>query len=224
LVGYTNAGKSTLLNRIAGADVYVADQLFATLDPTTRRIDLPGGAIALLSDTVGFIQKLPTELIAAFRATLEEISEADLLLHVIDVTHSSVHAQAEAVLDTLKEIDADHIPVISVLNKIDKFNNSENAQDALSEFADAVAISALTGQGIDNLRNTIHNKLFEAYISIRVRIPYKEGALIAIFHEQGQIEHIEHMRIGVVIHGRLPGRLVSQFRPYIADDMIMDEN
>jgi len=224
MVGYTNAGKSTLLNRLAGADVYVADQLFATLDPTTRRIELPGGTIALLSDTVGFIQKLPTELIAAFRATLEEISEADLLLHVIDITHPSVHAQAEVVLDTLVEIQADHIPVISVLNKIDKLNNSIGARDALSEFADAVAISALSGEGIKDLLDAIHDRLIKAYVSIRIQIPYQEGALIGIFHEQGQIEKIEHTRTGVTIEGRLPGRLVTRFLPYIADEMIMDEN
>ena len=120
LVGYTNAGKSTLLNRLAQADVYVADQLFATLDPTTRRVELPGGHTALFTDTVGFIQKLPTELVAAFRATLEEISEADLLLHVIDGTHANARAQAEAVHQTLAEIEADHIPILTVLNKIDR--------------------------------------------------------------------------------------------------------
>jgi GTP-binding protein HflX len=224
LVGYTNAGKSTLLNRLAGADVYVADQLFATLDPTTRRVDLPGGTVALLSDTVGFIQKLPTELIAAFRATLEEISEADLLLHIIDVTHPNANAQAEAVLETLKEIEAGHIPVLSVLNKIDKLNDSTRAQDALNEFDDAVAISARTGEGIDALLFAIHRKLFEAYETIRVRIPYKEGALIAVFHEQGQVENVEHTRTGVVMDGRLPGRLVAQFRPFEFNEMNVDGN
>ncbi len=113
LVGYTNAGKSTLLNHLAEADVYVADQLFATLDPTTRRVELPGGHLALFTDTVGFIQKLPTALVAAFHATLEEIAEADLLLHVVDVTHQNAHAQAEAVYQTLEEIEAAHIPILS---------------------------------------------------------------------------------------------------------------
>ena len=110
LVGYTNAGKSTLLNRLAKAGVYVADQLFATLDPTTRRVQLPGGHLALFTDTVGFIQKLPTQLVAAFRATLEEISDADLLVHVVDITHPNALAQAEAVHQTLKEIDAAEHP------------------------------------------------------------------------------------------------------------------
>src|SRR5512133_3978249 len=120
LVGYTNAGKSTLLNRLAKADVFVANQLFATLDPTTRRVELPQGHVALLTDTVGFIQKLPTQLVAAFRATLEEIAEADLLLHIVDASHANAREQIKAVEMTLGEIDAGHIPVVLVLNKVDR--------------------------------------------------------------------------------------------------------
>jgi GTP-binding protein HflX len=224
LVGYTNAGKSTLLNRLTEADVYVADQLFATLDPTTRRIDLPGGTTALISDTVGFIQKLPTELIAAFRATLEEISEADLLLHVVDVSHPSAKLQAQAVLETLKEIEADHIPLLTVLNKIDRLNDSQAAKASLAGFDDTVAISAMTGEGIDLLLLNIHRKLFEAFEAISVRIPYSEGGLIAIFHEQGQVEQVEHTREGVVIVGRLPGRLVAHFRPFIFTEIPFSGN
>ena len=148
LVGYTNAGKSTLLNHLSGAEIYVADQLFATLDPTTRRVEFPGGKIALFTDTVGFIQKLPTTLVAAFRATLEEIAEADLLLHVVDVTHVNAHAQAKAVYQTLEDIEADHIPVLVALNKIDLLNDSDGARNSLDAFPNAVAISALTGDGI----------------------------------------------------------------------------
>ena len=132
LVGYTNAGKSTLLNRLTDADVYVADKLFATLDPTTRRVELDEGLQALFTDTFGFIQKLPTTLVAAFRATLEEIAEADLLLHVVDITHPQAHAQAEAVHQTLQEIEAQHIPVIPVLNKIDQLQDPDAAQQALA--------------------------------------------------------------------------------------------
>jgi GTP-binding protein HflX len=214
LVGYTNAGKSTLLNQISGADVYAADQLFATLDPTTRRVDLPGGTAALITDTVGFIQKLPTTLVAAFRATLEEIAEADLLLHVVDVTHPSAKAQAEAVLETLEEIEADHIPIITVLNKIDRLGAAADMQAHLDGFSDTVAVSALTGEGIDELLSSIHRKLFESYQPIEVMLPYQEGALTAIFHEQGQVEQIEHTREGVRISGRIPGRLLAQFKDF----------
>ncbi len=120
IVGYTNAGKSTLLNYLSKAGVLAADQLFATLDPTTRKIELPGGHEALLTDTVGFIQKLPAQLVAAFQATLEEITEADLLIHVVDVTHANALEQAKAVEQTLKEIQSDHIPMVVAINKIDQ--------------------------------------------------------------------------------------------------------
>ena len=130
LVGYTNSGKSTLLNNLSKSDVYVADQLFATLDPTTRRVNMSDGHVALFTDTVGFIQKLPTTLVAAFRATLEEIAEADLLIHVIDITHPQAHEQARAVYQTLSEIQADHIPILTAVNKIDQLTDPEHAREA----------------------------------------------------------------------------------------------
>ncbi len=214
LVGYTNAGKSTLLNRIAGADVYAADQLFATLDPTTRRVELPGGRAALFSDTVGFIQKLPTNLVAAFRATLEEISEAELLLHVVDATHDSALAQSEAVLETLADIEAEHIPMITVLNKVDRFESPEDGNWLLEEFPEALPVSALTGQGMKELLSAVHTKLYESFTPMTVHLPFQQGALIALFHEQGQVDEVEHTRRGVRMVGSLPGRLVARFRPF----------
>lgn len=215
LVGYTNAGKSTLLNLLAQADVYVADQLFATLDPTTRRVELPGGNLALFTDTVGFIQKLPTALVAAFRATLEEIAEAELLVHVVDITHRSAQAQAEAVHQTLKEIDAGHIPVLTALNKIDRLNDPENARLALDVFPNSVAISALTGAGIADLLKAVNDQLYERYTTVTVRLPFQEGGLIAQFHELGQVERVEQYHGGTLIHGRLPGRLLARYQPYL---------
>jgi len=214
LVGYTNAGKSTLLNRLAGADVYVADQLFATLDPTTRRVELAGGRLALFTDTVGFIQKLPTDLVAAFRATLEEISEADLLLHVVDITHPNAMAQAEAVHQTLAEIDADHIPVLTVLNKVDQLTEPEKAMHTLQEYPNAIAISAVTGFGIAELVTAVTERLYETFSSVKVKLPYQQGSLISMFHELGQVERVEHLRGGVVIQGKLPGRLLARFQPF----------
>jgi GTP-binding protein HflX len=215
LVGYTNAGKSTLLNRLADADVYVADQLFATLDPTTRRVELPDADLALFTDTVGFIQKLPTTLIAAFRATLEEIAEADLLLHVVDITHPSAHAQARAVHETLVEIEAGHVPILVALNKIDKLGDPDRARQVLANFPNAVAISALTGEGVSDLLDLVSENLYENFASIAVRLPYDEGGLIALFHEQGQVDKIEHGNGGVKIQGRIPGRLLGRFKPYL---------
>jgi GTP-binding protein HflX len=216
LVGYTNAGKSTLLNRLTRSDVYVADQLFATLDPTTRRVELPGGYNALITDTVGFIQKLPTQLIAAFQATLEEIAEADLLIHVVDVTHPNAQAQANSVNETLKEIHADHIPTIIALNKIDDLPDPDTASAVVAEFPKAVAISALKGVGFDELMRMIETELFENYTKISVQIPYTEGQLISLFHEQGQVEYIEHTRKGVFIQGQIPGRLLARYSGFQA--------
>jgi GTP-binding protein HflX len=211
LVGYTNAGKSTLLNRIAKSDVYVADQLFATLDPTTRRVELPGGYQALITDTVGFIQKLPTALIEAFHATLEEIVEADLLLHVVDISHPNALNQFEAVQQTLEELGAHHIPVITALNKVDQLRDPEAAKAAVQHFSKAVTISAIKGNGIDDLLRVVQQELYETYTPIHVRLPYQQGALISLFHEAGQVERIEHGRGGVVMQGRIPGRLLAQF-------------
>lgn len=216
LVGYTNAGKSTLLNRLAKSEVYVANQLFATLDPTTRRVQLPGDDLALFTDTVGFIQKLPTALIAAFHATLEEIAEADLLLHIVDISHPNALGQFQAVQETLEEIGAAHIPMVTALNKADRLNHPENAREILENFPKSVAISALAGTGMTDLLYLIHEELFEAYTPIHVRLPYKEGALISLFHELGLVERVEHERGGMVIQGRIPGRLLAQFSPWQA--------
>ncbi len=214
IVGYTNAGKSTLLNRLAKSEVLVANQLFATLDPTTRRVQLPGDDLALITDTVGFIQKLPTSLIAAFHATLEEIAEADLLLHVVDISHPNALNQFQAVQETLEEIDANHIPMITALNKADLLRNPENAREILKSFPKAVSISALDGTGIKDLLHLMREELFESYSPIHVRLPYKQGALISLFHELGQVDRVEHERGGMVMQGRIPGRLLAQFAPW----------
>jgi GTPase len=215
LVGYTNAGKSTLLNKISGADVLVANQLFATLDPTTRRVELPGGSIALFTDTVGFIQKLPEQLVAAFRATLEEVAEADLLVHVIDVTHSQVMRQARTVHETLKEIGATHNPIIVALNKIDLLQDeehSEAAPPALDAFSNTIAISALTGAGVEKLLRRIGKTLEEQMAEVEVLIPYELGELVNLFHRRGLIKQENYTESGTYIQGRIPCELVGRFQ------------
>jgi GTP-binding protein HflX len=216
LVGYTNAGKSTLLNRVARAEIYAADQLFATLDPTTRRVEMSGGHAALFTDTVGFIQKLPTTLVAAFRATLEEIAEADLLLHVVDISHPNAMAQFEAVQQTLEEIGAGHIPVLTALNKVDRLKDPQAAQAMLKNYPKALAISATKGIGIQEMMSKVAQELYETYTPIQLWLPYQQGQLLSLFHEAGQVEKIEHGRGGVLIAGRIPGRLVAQFKEYQA--------
>ncbi len=215
LVGYTNAGKSTLLNHLARTDVYVANQLFATLDPTTRRVELPAGHTVLFTDTVGFIQKLPTELVAAFRATLEEINDADLLIHVLDVTHPNAFEQWKSVQTTLTDIGCADIPTITALNKIDRLPDPAAVDDVLDEFTHAVAISATTGAGVDTLLGSIEAALFENLTPIKVYLPYKEGQLISIFHELGRVDQSTPEETYLIIQGAIPERLRSTFAPFV---------
>jgi GTP-binding protein HflX len=158
--------------------------------------------------------------VAAFRATLEEIAEADLLLHVVDVTHPHALSQAEAVHATLADIDADEISVLPVLNKIDRLSNPGQAQQSLESFPGAVAISALRGDGINDLLEAIQNKLFESFETITVELPYSEGGLISLFHEEGQVDLIENKYEGVFIQGRMPIRYLTRYKKFIVDGLV----
>jgi GTP-binding protein HflX len=219
IVGYTNAGKSTLLNTLIGSEeVTAADQLFATLDPTTRRVNLPNGQTALFTDTVGFIQKLPTTLVAAFRATLEEISEADLLLHVLDVTHPNARQQGQAVQDTLDELNVHELPVIVALNKVDALTAAAEAaaRERLGEIFDTgVPISALTGEGVHRLLTRVSQDLYANLVPMKLLVPYKQGQLISLFHEQAIVDSVEHQAEGVALEGRVPERLAPRFKAYV---------
>ncbi|MFP4343871.1 MAG: GTPase HflX [Anaerolineales bacterium] len=214
LVGYTNAGKSTLLNALSDSDIYVANQLFATLDPTTRRVELPGGTVILVTDTVGFIQKLPTELVAAFRATLEEVTEADLLLHVIDISHPRALEQARAVYEALQDIGAGDLPIVTVLNKIDRLNDPVAACGSLCDLPDSVAISARTRNGLPELLAQIEEVLEEEMVSVEVLVPFERGDLVSLFHERGLIDSEEHNAQGTQIRGRLPYELEPHFAEF----------
>ena len=214
VVGYTNAGKSTLLNRLGGADVLVADMLFATLDPTTRRVKLPSGREALFTDTVGFIQKLPTEIVAAFRATLEEIADADILLHVVDVTHSNAAAQMEAVADTLAELEVDHLPQVVALNKVDGLPAGADPVHEMALPVPAVAISALSGAGMEMLLLAVEAALERNMDPIAIFLPYQRGDLMSLMYERGQVVSEQHEAEGVRLMGRIPRRLVPYFAQF----------
>jgi len=215
LVGYTNAGKSTLLNSLSGSDVLVEDKLFATLDPTTRRVALPGGREVLFTDTVGFIQKLPTMLVAAFRATLEEITEADLLLHVVDITHQNASQQSQTVAQVLRELGATSQPIVVALNKIDLLPDPDGPAPLLSEFQNSLAISASKGWGVPDLLASVDELLEQAMIRLTAQIPYTAGALVALFHQRGSVEREEHGPDGTLIEGRIPTELLGSFRPFM---------
>lgn len=215
IVGYTNAGKSSLLNAVAKADVLVGDKLFATLDPTTRRVALPKGREVLFSDTVGFIHKLPTTLVAAFRATLEEITEADLLVHVVDITHPHARLQAETVMEVLGELGAADHPVVTALNKVDLLPDDGPAKVLALEHPGAVPISAICGTGIPDLLERVDGVLAEEWTRVVVQLPYSEGDLVTLFHRRGLVESEAHRASGTVVTGRLPTWLLSRFRQYV---------
>lgn len=214
LAGYTNAGKSTLLNALSGADVYVANQLFATLDPTTRRIELPSGRVVLLSDTVGFIQKLPVTLVAAFRATLEEVVEADLLLHVVDISDPHAWDQIDVVEDTLAGLDATRIPKILILNKIDRGEQALPPSLHDLGYRAIVRTSATKGRGLDDLLEAIGQTLRDALVALTALIPYTQGELLAAIHEAGVVQSETHTERGVEVKALVPPRLAGRLDAY----------
>lgn len=221
LVGYTNAGKSTLLNRLSQSDIYVADQLFATLDPTTRRVELPSGREVLFTDTVGFIQKLPHTLVAAFQATLEEIADADLLLHVVDAAHPNAIQHIEVVHRTLTDdLGITDIPALMVLNKVDLATVEEPEHFAVvaSQYPEALRISALLGRNLDALLEQIDALLTSRLHQVRVRIPYTEGALISRFYSEATIESESHAEDYIEFEALVDKRNLSEYEPFRVEE------
>jgi GTP-binding protein HflX len=235
LVGYTNAGKSTLLNALSNSQVRAENVLFATLDPTTRQITLPEGQEVLLTDTVGFIQRLPTQLVAAFRATLEEVQDADMLVHVVDLTHPNAEEQSATVDKVLADLGVADKPRVVALNKLDRLfpnghagNGSSNgaAMPDLDQISAQVAsdmelgpnfvpVSARKGWGLDALLIRIQEVLATGLVPIKVLIPYAASELVSMFHEKGVIMVEEHTGQGTLIEGRIPSRFASPFREFV---------
>ena len=214
VVGYTNAGKSTLLNLLTGADVVTEDRLFATLDPTTRSLILPNKQRVLLTDTVGFLRKLPHTLIESFKATLEEVSEADLLIHVVDLSHSRIDEHMAAVDAVIKELDAFGKQTLIVFNKIDAAENPELTDSYLKRFPGSVAISARTGAGVNNLVRTLQDALSAWRLRSRFRIPVSESALIAEIHRVGHVLELHYDGGDAVVVAHVPPQLESKLTQY----------
>jgi GTP-binding protein HflX len=215
LVGYTNAGKSTLLNRLSHAYSLVEDKLFATLDPMTRRVQLEGGQEILLTDTVGFIQRLPTTLVAAFRATLEEVAEADLLVHVVDASSPSMQHQIKAVEQVLEEIGAGGCPTVLALNKIDLLPSDVALHlEGTAATLPLTRVSALQGDGIDDLLCCISENLRLQFVALDVLIPYERGEIVALFHKYGTIEYESYEETGTHLRGYMPGNHSGPFTDF----------
>lgn len=212
LVGYTNAGKSTLLNHLTGAGVLVEDRLFATLDPRVRRLDLPGGEAVLLSDTVGFVRKLPHQLVEAFRSTLEVVAESDLLVHVVDASVVDPDAQIAAVRSVLAEIGAAHVPELVVFNKIDRAIGSRRL---VERHPGAVAISALTGEGIEEFLRTLADRLRAIDTVVELLVPYARGDVLAALHREGEVLDESHEDAAIRVRACVDEATANRFREYL---------
>ncbi|MDX6309583.1 MAG: GTPase [Nocardioidaceae bacterium] len=215
ITGYTNAGKSSLLNRLTGSAVLVEDALFATLDPTTRRTTTSDGRVYTLSDTVGFVRHLPHQLVEAFRSTLEEVADTDLVLHVVDGSHPDPEGQIAAVREVLAEIGADSVPELIVINKVDAADPLVIARLTAHEPHSVVA-SARTGAGIEDLLGAIERDLPRPSVEIEVLLPYSRGDLVSRIHQEGEVLSLEHLDVGSQVHARVNPNLAGELREFAA--------
>jgi len=216
-VGYTNAGKSTLLNRMTHAEVYAADQLFATLDPTTRQFVLPNKQKLLLTDTVGFLKQLPHHLIESFKATLEEVAEADLLMHVVDLSHPLYEQQMAAVQTVLEELHAWGKQMIVVFNKCDRVANPALVEHALHKHPGSVAISALTGEGFSELYDEIEHQVKSWRLKVKLELPNHMTALVAELHRVGRVLDVSYQGDKIVLTAHVPPHLQGKVKPYLVE-------
>jgi len=218
IVGYTNAGKSTLLNTVTGAASLAEDKLFATLDPMTRRLRLPTNQNVLVTDTVGFLRKLPHDLIAAFKATLEEVVQADLLVHVVDLSHPQAEEQILAVNSVLEEIGADGKPTLMVFNKTDRFGTEVLLRRFQDRFPNTVGVSAKTGDGIPELLAELSSLLRPTRELVELSVPHEASAVIARLHSMAQVVECNYNGDTARFKARIPPHLRREFAPFIAPE------
>ncbi len=219
IIGYTNSGKSTLMNALTGANVLAEDKLFATLDPTTRKLRMPNNQNILVSDTVGFLRKLPHHLVESFKATLEEVVEADLLLHVVDVSHAQAAEQIAAVEIVLKEIEAWGKPTVVALNKIDKLTDGATVLEKFQrEFDHAVPISAKDRTNFDQLLDEIANRLADRRVDVTLSIPHDRAKTIALVYRSGYVTAREMENGNVVLRAHIPKVLAGELTPYVVKE------
>ncbi|MEV5707788.1 GTPase HflX [Actinoallomurus sp. NPDC052274] len=214
IAGYTNAGKSSLLNRVTGAGVLVEDALFATLDPTVRRASTPNGRAFTIADTVGFVRHLPHQLVEAFRSTLEEVADADLILHVVDGSDAAPESQIAAVREVLRELGADDVPELIVINKADVADALSLARLRRRE-PHSVVVSARTGEGVTGLLEAIEESLPRGDHEVHALVPYERGDLVARVHDLGEVLSQEHTPDGTALHARVPARVAGELEPYV---------
>jgi GTP-binding protein HflX len=219
IIGYTNSGKSTLMNALTGANVLAEDKLFATLDPTTRKLRMPNNQNILVSDTVGFLRKLPHHLVESFKATLEEVVEADLLLHVVDVSHPQAAEQIAAVEVVLKEIEAWGKPTVVALNKIDKLGDGATVMEKFQrEFDHAVPISAKDRTNLDQLLDEIANRVADRRVDVTLSIPHDRAKTIALVYRSGYVTAREMENGNVVLRAQIPKVLAGELTPYVVKE------
>ena len=215
LVGYTNAGKSTLFNQLTGEARVAEDKLFATLDSTTRIVNLPSHHRVLLSDTVGFIKKLPHHLVAAFKATLDEVAEANLLLHVVDGSHPQAEAQIAAVNEVLDELNASEIPTIMVFNKIDRLEDEVPLCLLRSRYPESIEISARRGDGLAALRMELANRFAEKGVDVSLVLPYTEGKTLDFLYKYGETLEVDYQGDTILVKARMPERYLEGLRQFM---------
>lgn len=215
LVGYTSAGKSTLLNTLSGSEVFVDRKLFATLDPTTRRVVLPDGWALLMTDTVGFIRDLPHDLVAAFRATLEEVTEADFLIHVVDASHSQMAAHMTAVNQVLRELDAADKPMVTVFNKSDLVKDQYILRKMVADRPDSVYISALEKEGISHLMALLSKTLQSLLVRMSLEVPYNRSDLVSLCYESGKVLKAEYTTEAILVEAEVSQEIAGRLQKYV---------